>query len=123
MNVTAKVVVQSANRALGLIIAKSKALGGMSFDVFSKLFDSIVWSVIEYGASMWGTRHFSCIDAVQNRAQRYFLGTGKYTLTATIAGDMGWMPTVVKQYKCICNQWARYINMPDDKSKQTYFQL
>ena len=76
-NVTAKVVAQSANRALGLLIAKSKFLGGVPYRVFTKLYDSMVWSVVAYGDSVWGTRQFSCIDAVQFKAQRYFLGTGK----------------------------------------------
>lgn len=57
-NVTAKSVAQSANRALGLLIAKSKLMGGMPYNVFSKLFDSMVWSVIAYGASVWGTKKF-----------------------------------------------------------------
>ena len=114
-NVTAKVVAQSANRALGLLIAKSKFLGGMPYSVFSKLFDSVVWSVIAYGAAVWGSRKFSCIEAVQHKAQRYYLGTGKYTPSAAVAGDMGWIPAFIKQYKCVCKQWARYTNMPNDR--------
>ena len=62
LNITANVVAQSANRALGLLIAKSKSLGGMSYDIYTKLFDSLVWSVIAYGAAVWGTRQFSCIQ-------------------------------------------------------------
>ena len=113
-NVTAKVVAQLANKALDLLIAKRRALGGMPYDVL-KLFDSMIWSAIAYGASVWGTRHFSCIDAVQNRAQRYFLVTGKHTPTAVIAGDMGWIPTVVKQCKCTCNQ------RPNDRVNKRIF--
>ena len=45
-NVTAKVVSQSASRAFGLLIAKFKALGGMPYDVFTKLYDCLVWAVI-----------------------------------------------------------------------------
>ena len=96
-NVTAKVVAQSANRALGLLIAKSKSLGGMPYSVFTKLCDSTVWSVVAYGASIWGTRQFSCIDcidAVQFKAHRYFLGTGKYTAIYAVAGDRGWIPSI-----------------------------
>ena len=63
MNVTAKFVAQSANRALGLLIVKSKSLGGMPYRVFTKLYDSMVWSVVAYGASVWGTCQFSCVDA------------------------------------------------------------
>ena len=69
-NITANVVAQSANRALGLLIAKSKSLGGMPYDIYTKLFDSMVWPVIAYGTVVWGTRQFSCIDAVQLKAQR-----------------------------------------------------
>ena len=53
-NVTAKYVAQSATRALGLLISKFKAMGGMPYEVFSKLYDTIVWPTIRYGAAIWG---------------------------------------------------------------------
>ena len=70
------------------------------------------WSVIAYGASVWGTRNFSCIDAVQNRTQRYFLGTGKYTPTAAVAGDMGWEPPIINSINAfvISGPGSRRIN-------------
>lgn len=49
-NLTAKIVAKSANRALGLVMAKCKTIGGVSYDVFKKLFDSLVSPIIEYGA-------------------------------------------------------------------------
>jgi hypothetical protein len=48
--VTAKVVAQTASRALGLVIDIFKKLGGMPHNVFSKLYDNVVWPVIAYGA-------------------------------------------------------------------------
>ena len=89
-NVTAKFVSQAARRALGLMIAK--AIDGMSFHVYTKLFDTLVWPVIAYGAAIWDTRQFSCIDTIQYRAMRFFMGTGKYTPNLAVAGDMGWEP-------------------------------
>ena len=89
---TAKAVAKSANRALGLIIAKSKAFGGLPYDVFYKLYESIVCPVILYGAPIWWTECFSCIQAVQNRAARYFLNVGKYTPVAAVNGDTAWYP-------------------------------
>ena len=41
-DITAKIIAQSASRALGLLIAKYKNIVGMPFDVFTKLFDSLV---------------------------------------------------------------------------------
>ena len=40
-SVTAKFVAQSASRALGLVIAKCKPVGGVPYNVFTKLYDSI----------------------------------------------------------------------------------
>jgi hypothetical protein len=44
--VTAKFVSQAAGRALGLLIAKFKAIGGMPFHVYTRLFDNLVWPAI-----------------------------------------------------------------------------
>ena len=49
-NVTASFVSKSASRALGLLIAKFKAVGGMPYNVFTKLFESMVWSIVANGA-------------------------------------------------------------------------
>ena len=68
---------KAASRALGLVIAKNKSFGGLHFGSFQKLFDSMVWSVISYGAAIWGNRQFSCINSVQLRAARYYMGVGR----------------------------------------------
>ena len=90
LNFTAKTVAQSASRTQGLLISKFKCIGGMPYDVFTQLYDSLVWPVISYVASVCGNKSYSCITAVQNRVKRFFLGTGKYTPNATVSGDMGW---------------------------------
>ena len=108
---SAKLVAQSAGCSLGLLIAKFKSLGGMPFDVYSKLYHSLVWPLIAYGAALWGDRTFACIDEVQNRAMRFYLGVGRYSPTAAVAGDMGWEPTIVKQWKCVGSFWSRLCNM------------
>jgi hypothetical protein len=34
-------------------MAKCKTIGGVSYDVYKKLFDSLVSFIIEYGAAIW----------------------------------------------------------------------
>ena len=60
----AKDVAKSAGRALGIVIAKYKSFGGLPFSSYAKLYESIVWSTISYGAAVWGTRQFSCINTI-----------------------------------------------------------
>ena len=110
-SMTAKLVAQSASRALGLLIAKCKSAGGMPYDVFTKLYDSMVWPVIAYGAAVWGDKTYSCINAVQNRAMRFFLGVGKYTSNAAVSGDMGWSQPALRQWKSVLLQWHRFVKM------------
>ena len=74
---TAKLVAQSASRALDLLSAECISDGGMPFDVFTKLYDSMVWPVIAYGAAVWGDKTYPCTNAVHKRAIRFFLGVGK----------------------------------------------
>ena len=73
-NSMAKHVTKSANRALGLVMSRYKAFGGLPYNSFTKLHDSVVYSTIKYGAAIWGDRSFSCISAVQNRVARIFMG-------------------------------------------------
>ena len=96
-------------------------MGGMPYNVLSKLFDSMVRSVIAYGASVWGTKKFACIEAMQLRARSYFLCTGKYTPSAAVAGEMGWTPLFMKQYKSVCIQWVRYLCMHNDRVNKRIF--
>ena len=54
-------------------------MGGMSYDVFTKLYDS--------------TGVLSLILALM-----VFIGTGKYTPRAAVFGEMDWRPAVMKQW-------------------------
>ena len=70
----AKTVANSASRALWLLISKDKAFGGMLFNCYRRCYDALVQAAINYGAGIWGTLVYSCIEAVQNRALRSFYG-------------------------------------------------
>ena len=46
-------VAVSVHGTLGFLIAKDKSHGGMPFNIFTRLYDTLVQSVVDYGA---GTR-------------------------------------------------------------------
>ncbi|XP_053393694.1 uncharacterized protein LOC128555443 [Mercenaria mercenaria] len=117
----AKYVAQSATRALGLLISKFKLLGGMPFDVYTELYDTMVWPVISYGAAIWGTREYSAVNAVHHRACRFYLGVGKYTSNAAVTGDMGWLPPSIRQWKSVLGHWFRLNRMDNSRINNKVF--
>ena len=90
-------------------------MGGMPFDVYTKLYDTMVWSTISYGAAVWGTSEFSCIYAVHHRACRFFLAVGKYASNTAVTGDMGWLPPIARQWKSVLSHWFRLNRMNKDR--------
>ncbi len=63
----------------------------MPYECFTKLCDSLVQPILDYGASIWGTKEFSCVNAVQNRASHDYMDMGKYTPNGAVHADMGWL--------------------------------
>ncbi len=120
-SLVAKSFAKSANRALGLLIAKHIAFGGMPHNVFTKLYDSLVAPVIEYAVAIWGHRDYSCISAVQNRACRFFMGLSKFAPNSAANGDMGWKSSLHRQRVCIVRAWLRFINMDTDRLASKVF--
>ena len=106
-NIMSKAVAQAATRALGLLIAKCKAHGGVPFDVFTQLYYTLVQPIVDYGASVWGANVFSHIRSIQLRAGRFFLGVGRYTPNNAVLGEMGWTDPCERLWQCIFRQWYR----------------
>lgn len=117
----ANMVASSASRALGLLIAKVKTMGGVPFDTYTKLYDSMVWPIIDYGAAVWGTKNRSCVEAVHNRAGRFFLGVKKYTPTTAVTGDMGWVSPSERVWTAVARQWHRFAVMNTSRLTKKVF--
>ena len=89
----------------------SKKARGIPYDVFTKLYDSMVWPIIAYGAVVWGDRTYSCTNEFQNKAMRFFIGVGKYTNCSAVSGDTGWSQPASRQWKPVLLQWHRFVTM------------
>ena len=98
-------VYDHANRALGVLIAKSKAAGGLPMKVFSHLFDTLVLSRIEYTAAI--CRSFPLLNQIQHNALRFFFGLGKTAPIAALIGDSGWIPLQMHLQYTVLKFWLR----------------
>ncbi len=104
LNITIRYVAQAAQRVLGELVAKSKSQGWLLFRVFTKLYDSLVQPILDYGAAIWDHKSFSCIQEVQNRAMRYYLGVGRRTPNVAVQSDIGWSCNEQRQWMCVSRQ-------------------
>lgn len=107
LSVSVRELAKSANRALSAIITKSKFAGGMSLAVFKQLYTSLVEPVLFYCSGIWGHNKYNFVQIVQNRACRYFLGTGKNGSNIAARGDLGWNSCDVNQKLEVCRLWAK----------------
>ena len=81
----------------------------------------IFFSVISYGAAIWSTQSFKCINAAQNRAARCFLNVGRYTPNAAVTGDIGWTPVITKCWKSVLTFWCRNVKMDNSRLNKKVF--
>ncbi|XP_033750928.1 uncharacterized protein LOC117335116 [Pecten maximus] len=106
---------KSASRALGLLISKFYRAGGMTYSVFTKLYESLVQPVLLYCSAIWGQAERREINNVQNRAIKVFLGATKNTSNAGVIGDMGWLSTLSKQRIEVFRFYCRVKSANPDK--------
>ena len=79
----------------------------MSYEIYTKLIESVVEPVLFYCSGIWGTCKFPKVQRVLNKACRYFLGVSKNASSTASRGDMGWVSAEVKQkIKCV-RLWCR----------------
>ena len=98
-------VFDRAYKALGLIIAKSKSLGGFPFSVFSKLYNVSVIPIFNYIAHIWAFTPSPVCTKIQNIALRFFFGLGKNSPIAALIGDTGWPPIFLHLQYTLLKYW------------------
>ena len=98
---------KSAGRALSALFTKFCDAGGMAYEVFTALYDSLIQPILTYGAGIWGLYEHKCLNTIQNRACRFFLGATCKTSNIATRGDMGWTSCVTKQRLEVFKLWRR----------------
>ena len=112
---------KAASRALGSLTSKFYKVGGMDFSVYTKLYESLVLPVLLYGASVWGFKKYKCLNVVQNRAQKVFLGLGRCSPNNAAIGDMGWTSIYARQLGEFYRMMLRLYNMEGDRLNKAIF--
>ena len=105
----------SANRALGSFINKYKSNKYLPFHVYSKLFNSCVVPIIDYGSLVYCGSKRPLLERVQTTAARIFLGVTKYAPHFAIQGDIGWMTCMYRLKLNNIRFWNHLIRLNENR--------
>ena len=125
MTQTAAILATSGSEALLQLMGKTKSNYDLGYQSFSKLFQTTVVPVLDYAIGAWnngcrGNPHAK-MDQVQNRAIRYFCGAPKKVPIASIIGDMGWTPGVVRRDIENLQMFNQMVRMEDRRLTKKLF--
>ena len=87
---TVEILANSAKRAFGRVVNVFKKLGNMGYKTYETLVFSNVFSILNYGAGVWGFKEYHNSRTFQNKIIRYYLGTHRFTPLAATHIEMDW---------------------------------
>ena len=111
----AKLLAESAGRALGALRYKLKFLKECGFKSFSKLFECGILSICDYSAGVWGTKKFEKIEQVMYRGARYYLGVHRFAPIDALLGDIGWVSSKTRHKILVMKLWNRLCELPSSR--------
>ncbi len=118
---TSTVLATAGGRALGGMINKYKSLDDLGYTTYTKLYDSLVAPILDYGSAIWGFKSYDNLDKIQNRATRFFTGVHRYAPILGHAGDMGWVSNRGRWKICILRLWNRLTVMDPERLLKKIF--
>ena len=71
--------------------------------------------VPDYSCEVWGFKDYSKCQALQHRAQRTYLGVGKFYPVPYIEGETGWTPVILRHHVAMVRLWLKLVKLPEDR--------
>ena len=121
-NRTEKMLVQHSYPALHKLFIVFNQLN-LSISDRCKLFDSLVGSILHYGAEVWGNYKGKSIESVHCKFIRKILCVKKSTNLDGLYGEVGRYPMQVQRKLIMIRYWIKILNSPDSIPKQIYCML
>ena len=112
---------QSGSRALGSLIAKFKPMKNVSFNSYTKLYETSIASILDYASEIWGKSRGTQCEQIQQRAIRFFLGVHKFCPLPSMSGDMGWSTCQNRRQLHMLRFWNRLLSLQSTRLTRRVF--
>jgi hypothetical protein len=114
-------LVAKAKSASFMICRAFQNYSTMTKDIFFKLFDSKVKSILLYSSEIWGLHRLDSIETVHLQACKRFLGVPIRTPNKMVYGDLHRFPLYVYSSLRAFKYWIRLLEMNDSRlPRQSY---
>ena len=108
-------ICESAGRALGGLITKMIKNGGFPLAVYSKLYESLVCSISDYGSEVLGFHEFSSLEKLHSRAIRAFIGVPRSTPVPGMRAELNWLEPRSRTQLRMVRMFHRISNLPESR--------
>ena len=112
---------ESAGRALGGLITKMIKNGGFPLNVYTKLYESCICSISDYGSEVFGFHEYNSIEKIQSRAIRAFIGVNKTTPIPGMKAEINWMEARSRTQIRMVRMYHRLVNLPETRLTKKIF--
>lgn len=112
---TATMLAEAGSRALGALRHKIHHLKGILLGTYTTLFNSGVTPILDYCAGVWGVGNFKCIEDVQLKAARYYLGVHRFCPLTAIEGEIGWVRCATRRKLDVIKLWNKILTLNDQR--------
>ena len=100
-----------------------KNIGLVSPDVFFKIFDSQIQSILLYASEMWGYKKYDCIEKIHLSACKYYLSVGSQTPNAIVYGECGRFPIFINSATRCINYWIKLTTMHNGRIPRKAYEM
>lgn len=114
-------VYSKSNRAVSATIALIRSLNPDSWPVINKLFESLVASVVMYGAQIWSLRYLDQIEKIQLSYFKKILLLPRNTPNYAIRLETGRLTLAVRVFTQILNWIGKLYEMSDERIPKICF--
>jgi hypothetical protein len=106
---------EAGSRALGALRNKLYNLKSILIGSYSTLYNAGVIPILDYCSGVWGFSEFKCLEDIQLKAARYFLGVHKFCPIPAIEGDIGWVKCSTRRKLDIVKLWNKIVMLNDQR--------
>lgn len=120
----ANILAEQAMKVLNILKRAMVNAGDLSCENYFKIFDAVILPMLLYGSEVIGFKRYECIEKVQYKACKQFLGVSQRTTNNAVLGECGRYPIFTLQIIRCIKYWLRLLSMDNSRfPKKSYLML